>query len=96
METYISPEPVKVLHRGWVRFHFGIGVAHTVFVCKLDGGPYRRCSSPQTYRHLSPGRHVFRVRPQTPGPNRSALPAVARFRVLPALRDGHPSGSRGH
>ena len=30
--------------------------------CKLDGKRYRKCSSPKRYRHLSKGRHKFRVK----------------------------------
>jgi len=32
------------------------------YKCKLDGKRYRKCSSPKKYRHLSKGRHKFRVK----------------------------------
>jgi hypothetical protein len=32
------------------------------FACRLDGGPFETCSSPQTYRGLSRGAHTFEVR----------------------------------
>jgi hypothetical protein len=32
------------------------------YKCKLDGKRYRKCSSPKRYRHLSKGRHKFRVK----------------------------------
>jgi hypothetical protein len=32
------------------------------YKCKLDGGGYSGCSSPEKYRHLSKGKHKFRVK----------------------------------
>lgn len=34
----------------------------TTFRCSLDGGAWRKCRTPITYRDLRPVRHVFRVR----------------------------------
>jgi hypothetical protein len=30
--------------------------------CKIDGKPYKQCSSPKTYKHLKDGKHRFRVK----------------------------------
>jgi metallophosphoesterase (TIGR03767 family) len=43
-------------------FRFRTDAQGATFRCKLDRRPWRRCASPQTYRRLAAGRHVFRVR----------------------------------
>ncbi len=57
--TSHHPNPV-----GGPRYTFvfsGHGAA-VGFRCRLDGHGWRRCTSPEVYRHLRRGRHVFRVR----------------------------------
>jgi hypothetical protein len=44
------------------RFRFTSSVAGSGFECRLDAGEFFPCRPPRTYRHLKPGRHVFRVR----------------------------------
>ncbi len=106
LKTFISAMPAAKLRRRWAKFRFAVSgadptlaVAQPAFVCRLDGAPYRPCGSPRTYRHLHPGRHVFRVRPETPGGTLSGKPAVWRFRVLPRevhrVRAGHRRAARG-
>lgn len=51
------------------------------FMCKLDRGRYRRCSSPQLFRHLRPGSHVIRVRAVDATGNKDRTPAVRRFEI---------------
>jgi hypothetical protein len=63
-------------------FRFSGDVAGASFRCKLDGGPYKRCSSPKTYRGVDPGKHVFRVYAVSPDGSRGR-PRVFRFTVLP-------------
>ena len=43
-------------------FRFGDPAAGTTFVCKLDEGQWKACSSPAVLRHLKRGRHVFAVK----------------------------------
>ncbi len=80
-----------------VRFRF-FAAGHAFdrgFLCRLDGGPQRRCHSPKTYR-VGLGRHVFRVRAigftGLKGP-----PATARFKVCHPTERGWCTGafSRG-
>ena len=52
------------------------------FRCKLDRGPLRACHSPRTYRHLAPGRHVFRVIAIGPYGKMDPSPAVFHWRIL--------------
>ena len=43
-------------------FKFRADEPRSSFDCKLDKGKWRDCSSPVSYKHLKPGKHVFRVR----------------------------------
>ena len=53
----------------------------STFRCKLDRRPYRRCSSPKTYRRLRPGRHAVRIVARDTAGNRDRTPAVKKFRI---------------
>lgn len=43
-------------------FKFRSSVAGSTFECKLDGKPFKKCKSPKTYKNLTLGKHVFKVR----------------------------------
>jgi hypothetical protein len=51
------------------------------FLCRLDGKPFKPCTSPKSYRHLMPGRHTFRVKALDAAGNADASPVVAHFRL---------------
>jgi hypothetical protein len=85
MDVDIVGHPPAKSRRTWARFRFVVPDARPTFLCRLDAKPYRACDSPVVYRHLAPGRHVFRVRPATAGATVSGRPAVDRFRILPAF-----------
>lgn len=69
------------LRRRGVKFRFHADEVAS-FHCKLDDHEWHRCSSPKTLkRHLSKGRHAFRVRATDASGNREARPATWRFRV---------------
>lgn len=51
------------------------------FQCKLDSHPFAACWSPKTYRHLSAGKHTFKVKAFDVSGNRDTTPAIARFRI---------------
>ena len=61
----------------WVSDHYRM----RDFQCKLDGGAWKACSSPKTYRNLKKGRHTIRVRAIDKVGNVDASPAVKTFRV---------------
>ena len=51
------------------------------FQCRLDRGRFRSCRSPKVYRHLRPGRHVFRVRAIDSLGQTDESPVVRRFKT---------------
>jgi hypothetical protein len=71
----ITASPPKASRSTSVRLRFTSSVPGSRFQCRLDGAKFSGCHSPRTYRHLKPGRHVFRVR--AIGPT-GALGAVVR------------------
>ena len=81
--TKITKRPNPVIHQPKATFKFkAIPAAGASFQCKLDSKPYKRCSSPKTYRHLDKGRHKFKVRAKGPG-GTDPTPATAGFKVKP-------------
>jgi hypothetical protein len=57
-------------------FRFSDQTAGASFRCSLDGSAFEPCGSPKVYRHLSRGRHVFRVRSVSAGGEESAIEKV--------------------
>ena len=81
-QTRITSHPQKRTRRRTARFGFTSSERGSTFRCKLDRRPFRRCTSPKTYRNLRPGRHTFRVVATDRAGNRDRTPAVFVFRVL--------------
>ena len=59
----------------------GQGDTALTFQCKFDRGPFKPCRSPKTYRKLTPGPHVFRVRAKDALGQLDQSPASKRFRI---------------
>jgi subtilisin family serine protease len=53
----------------------------STFQCKLDGGAWKSCSSPKTYKNLKKGNHTVRVRAIDKVGNVDASPAAKTFRI---------------
>jgi RNA polymerase sigma factor (sigma-70 family) len=68
-ETTIVSHPRESSSDSSPTFKFRSSEAGSQFECRLDGGPWRSCSSPKTYAGLAPGQHVFRVRARDPSGN---------------------------
>lgn len=50
------------------------------FECSLDDAPFASCRSPRIYRHMQPGRHLFRVRAVEAG-RVDPTPAKRKFTI---------------
>jgi hypothetical protein len=75
-ETTISKRYLAV---GTAKFWFGSNEPAS-FLCRLDKGPFKPCSSPRTYRSLKGGRHTFKVKAADAVGNVDLTPAVVRFK----------------
>jgi hypothetical protein len=58
----ITGHPSDPSNTGNPSFTFGADEGGISFVCRLDGGGFSACSSPQAYTGLSDGTHTFDVR----------------------------------
>jgi hypothetical protein len=65
LQTTITAGPDAVTKSTSATFRFsgvdGAGHALTAFQCQLDGSAFIPCSSPQSYKGLDQGKHIFRV-----------------------------------
>ncbi len=57
----VKKGPPRATRRAVARFVFSAGIDGARFRCKLDRRRFRPCRSPRIYRHLKPGKHVFRL-----------------------------------
>lgn len=65
------------------RFTDSTGQPGTRFACRVDGHPWRRCSSPLQLKKLSRGRHTLKIRAVNAVGAGEPTPAVRRFKVVP-------------
>lgn len=80
-ETKIKKGPGGRLGKGKAKFSFKSSEASSRFACKLDGHRAGGCKSPRRYKHLKPGRHVFKVWAIDRAGNRDPSAAKRRFLV---------------
>jgi hypothetical protein len=80
--TTITKSPKGTTRATTAKFRFFADIPDASFECKLDSRPYRSCRSPKKYKHLKPGKHVFRVRGTDTAGN-VGPPAKKKFRILP-------------
>lgn len=82
VEAGPSPRlPAQVALNGDVELEFQSTEAGSRFECRLDGGEFAPCASPQEYRGLADGEHTFEVRATDPAGNTDATPARRTFTV---------------
>lgn len=62
-------------------FSFRSNRKRSAFRCQLDRRRPTWCKAPKTYKHLSLGKHVFKVTAIAPGGSGDATPAIVRFRI---------------
>jgi hypothetical protein len=72
-------------------FAFSSDAPHVSFECRLDGGAFAACTSPQEYAQLSDGTHTFEVGAVDPFGNRDLTPASRTWTVDTAAADSAPA-----
>jgi hypothetical protein len=77
--TFLTRHPGHRTHKRRVTFAFSSNIATASFRCFYTEG-WSRCRSPQTFRHLKPGRYRFKVRAVANG-KRDPTPASWLFKV---------------
>lgn len=82
-QTSLLRKPPRRSHDRTPTFRFAADEPGVRFECRLDGGRFRRCSSPFTPRPLDPGAHLFRVRARDAGGLADPSPALCGFAVQP-------------
>jgi glucose/arabinose dehydrogenase len=81
-QTLLRGHPPKRQGATTARFTFSASRPGVHFKCRLDGRPFQSCVSPQVYRHLTPGRHAFRVIAIGSDGQADPTPSVFRWKVL--------------
>lgn len=80
-DTSITAGPSGPVSATAARFDFVGSEAGSSFQCKLDGGAFAPCSSPQAYTSLAQGSHTFEVRAIDAAGNADPTPALRSFGV---------------
>ena len=81
--TKIGKHPPKKSKKTNAKFAFVADEAGVSFQCKLDKKKFAACKSPRKYKHLKPGKHVFKVRAVDATGNVEPQPAQYKFQILP-------------
>ena len=79
-ETTISAGPEPKMKTKSASFTFSSSEPGSKFECKLDGGPFEACSSPEKLK-VKPGKHKFSVRAIDAASNVDATPATRSWKV---------------
>jgi glucose/arabinose dehydrogenase len=80
IKALLRKHPPKRTRRTTAKFRFSANRGDAGLRCGLDGAPLEKCQSPSVYKHLDPGRYVFRL-VAVDGTERSA-PVVFGWKVL--------------
>ena len=64
------------------RFNGVPAVQGTAFLCKLDGGTFSPCGSPERYLNLSRGKHTFSAAAVGPAGNVDPTPATFNWKIV--------------
>ena len=95
-QTRITRGPSGTVRADHATFGFTSSESGGSFACRLDGGAWRACASPATFRGLREGPHRLQVRASDAAGNTDATPAVRRWTVDttgPVVRGLRPAGS---
>jgi hypothetical protein len=80
--TKLGAHPPKSTRKRTARFTFSSNESGSDFQCKLDRKPFRPCASPQSYKKLKPGKHLFKVLATDAAGNADQSPASFGWKVL--------------
>jgi hypothetical protein len=80
-QTSISDNPVTGTTATSASFSFASSESESNFACKLDGGAWTGCKSPQSYSGLAVGNHTFRVRASDASGNVDTTPSSYSWTV---------------
>ncbi len=98
-QTTITAAPPALTNSNDPSFEFSSDVFTANFECRLDGGAWSVCSSPQNYTDLADGQHTFEVRAVSPPGNPDATPAAHTWTIETSGPDttinSGPSGVTG-
>jgi subtilisin-like proprotein convertase family protein len=95
-DTQIQAAPPSLAGSRTASFEFTATNAGTQFQCRLDGGDFSPCTSPQQFGNLPEGTHTFEVRAFDSKGNVDGSPAVYTWTIdvtAPAPRIATASGS---
>ncbi|HMJ95144.1 MAG TPA: proprotein convertase P-domain-containing protein, partial [Thermoleophilaceae bacterium] len=98
-DTAIQVAPPSRAGSRTASFEFTASKAGTQFQCRLDGGDFSPCSSPQEFGNLPEGSHTFEVRAFDSKGNVDGSPAVYTWTVdvtAPAPHIAAVAGSAPH
>ncbi len=79
--AYITSHPRALTRSTSTSFGFDANKPQSMFLCKLDGNAYERCTSPQTYQGLTPGQHTFTVKAMDAAGNTDEQPPMVAWAV---------------
>ena len=79
--TTITSSPPAASNSTGASFSFTASDAGPGFECRLDGGAFANCSSPQSYTGLTEAAHTFEVRAEDAAGNVDATPATHAWTV---------------
>ena len=77
----IDSAPADPTNATGASFSFSASEGGVTFQCRLDGGLFGACSSPQTYSSLADGGHTFDVEATDPAGNVEAAPQTFTWTV---------------
>ena len=95
-ETQIQAGPATLVGSRHASFEFGSPRPNAQFQCRLDGGDFTPCASPQEFSDLPEGSHTFEVRAYDQYGNVDGSPAIYTWVVdvtAPALQITFAGGS---
>jgi subtilisin-like proprotein convertase family protein len=95
-ETEIQAAPPPLASTRNASFEFGSPRPGSMFQCRLDGGDFSPCASPQAFGNLPEGNHTFEVRAFDSHGNVDGSPALWSWTVdvtAPALQIASAAGA---